>query len=188
MNPMRAIYLFLLLAVAVAAAACSRFSDGPDQAAGPVLISERRLVNEAWDEFSWSPDGRKVLLSRSEYQHTGGNQPQQVDTPVAIAGTKSGTVQIIPQLGYVPLWSPDGENILMRSTTSARGGNQFRVYSLDSNLSFTLPDNPAHTCGPGCKWSAYQDGDCIVSDPGIAYERRTDNPPAQYLNCFYFRW
>lgn len=132
MNILRSRWLYSLLIVAMVAAACSQPADKQDPAAGPVLISERLLVREAWDEFSWSPDGTRMLLSRWDYEENTDVQPQQIDAPVAIAYAESGDVQLISQTGIAPQWSPNGESILLRSAGNAGGEEIFLVYSVDS--------------------------------------------------------
>lgn len=131
-----------LIILAVLAASCGRPSEEPDLAAGPRLLSERRLTSEAWDEFQWSPEGGELLLSRWEYQETGVDQLQRLDSPLAIADAGSGDVQVIPKGGYEPLWSPDGRSILLRSAEEAGDKVLFWVYDLASGVSSQLPSPP----------------------------------------------
>lgn len=112
--------------------ACSRTVVIADSALKPELISERRLVSEAWDDFKWSPDGSQLLLSRWVYQETGIDPPQRMDAPVGIADAESGQVQVIPQSGYSPLWSPEGAAVLFRSAGNADSDGQYWVYSVNS--------------------------------------------------------
>lgn len=131
-----------VITLALVTAACSRLAEEPDLAAGPRLLSERRLTSEAWDEFKWSPEGGELLLSRWEYQETGSDQPQRLDSPIAIVDAGSGVVRVIPKAGYEPLWSPDGRSILLRSVEEAVDKVLFWVYELDSGVSSQLPSPP----------------------------------------------
>lgn len=124
--------LVSLIALAAVLASCSGVFVNREKSESLMLISERLLAREAWDDFRWSPDGNRMLLSRWDYEENGDVQPRQIDAPVAIAYAESGDVQLISQPGYAPQWSPDGESILLRSAGNDGSEEIFLVYSVDS--------------------------------------------------------
>lgn len=127
-----------VITLAVVGSACNPSTAAPEQIVGPTLVGESRLTSEAWDDFKWSPEGAKLLLSRWEYSETGDGQ-QRLDAPVAVADAESGDVQVIPPTGYALLWSPDGRFILLRSVGEPEGEVLYWVYSLDSGTYSQLP-------------------------------------------------
>jgi Tol biopolymer transport system component len=131
--------LVSLIALAAALASCNGVFVNREKSESPTLISERLLVSEAWDGFKWSPDGKQLLLSRSEYQEDGSTQPHQVDAPIAIVDAESGDVQIISETGYLPQWSPDGKAVLLQKGASGDSPESFGVYSIDSGQYSRLP-------------------------------------------------
>ncbi len=125
--------------------------------------SERRTLARNLIHLAWSPDGAKMLLTRSVDQGRGERKTYVVVMNADGSGQR--TLTRIPQVnGFLPSWSPDGGKILFVTDTSdprkwntpGRRGKrapnlEIYVMNADGSGQRNLTRHPGHDSDPA--WS-----------------------------------
>ncbi len=107
-----------------------------------VNIHEVALTDIGDYQYSWSPNGKFILLSWPENNLLSYGRP--VDGPIGWVDMSSGTIKYLPRWGYAPLWSPNSSAILYRSGNHHVGNYQLHLFNLSTGQEATLPSMPGN--------------------------------------------
>jgi len=94
-----------------------------------------RLVRASFDISSWSPDGRQLAYTRSEFCGWDDNALRMAgpDNPVVARGIEildlqSGRTRVLVTSGGGPAWSPDGQHIAFARASDMTDGNDAEIW------------------------------------------------------------
>ena len=102
------------------------------------LLAEVRLTEDGWDIGQWSPDGSRLLLTRSE--------DTTQDRHLAILDVETGSLQALPRPGLGPVWSPDG-NAIIFSGADREVDRHLWLYTLSNARLYMLTTAPPSSFG-----------------------------------------